>query len=310
MQNILSSEEKIFPCFWQAVLLLSISFLALFFTGVGIEVLKVAGEMLKNEAMVFTAAFLLPMANLILIPISVGVIYFTKTPFKKIFHFKAKNIIYILPLIILILGSGIIESEMDNIVRYFLPMPKFIQNIMEAMIRDKWSSFVVLVFIASLTEELLCRGVILRGFLTHYNKGTAIIFSAMLFSLFHVNIYQFSSAFMLGLILGWIYAETRSIYLCFFTHSFHNLLCWLFAFRIIRLKIPGYTFDKKIDYNIVEFQPVWLNLTGVALIVIGILLLKKIFSCCKNEEKIEERGIQNQAVNNIKCTSHSGNNIA
>jgi CAAX protease family protein len=277
MNDISPEETKIFPCIWQALLLLFVSFIALLIMGVGIGIVGTIGKMLKNEFLVFASAFLQPLANLILMPIAIGVLYFTKAPFKKIFCFKTTKIIYILPLIVLVLGSSIIESEVDNIVRYILPMPQFLLDIMMSIIQDKWSSFVLLVIIASLTEELLCRGVILRGFLTHYSKTKSIIISAMLFSLFHMNIYQFFSAFILGLILGWVYTETRSLYLCFFIHSFHNFLCWMFAFNIINLHIPGYS-DGTVDYNITEFQPLWFNATGIVLCIIGFFLLKKVFN--------------------------------
>lgn len=278
-------ETIIFPCFWQALLLLFISFLALLFMGIGIGILGTVGKMLKNEFLVFIAAFLQPLANLILIPIALTVLKFTKTPFKKIFRFKITNAIYILPLIVLILGASVIESEIDNIVRYILPMPKFIQDILMGVMQDKWSSFVLLVIIASLTEEILCRGVILRGFLSHYSKTTAIILSAILFALFHVNIYQLFSAFILGLFLGWVYTETRSLYLCFFIHSFHNLLCWLFAFKIINLHIPGYD---TVDYSVTTFQPLWFNAIGIILCAAGVLILKTIFQT-KSETKMKCR---------------------
>ena len=295
MNDILPEEKKIFPCIWQALLLLFVSFIALLVTGVGVAILDAVAKALKNDLFVSLTTYLQSLANLILLPIALGVLYFTKASFKEIFSFKSTKAIYILPLIVLILGSSVIESEMDNVVRYIIPMPEFIQEIMMGLIQNKVSSFILLVIIASLTEELLCRGVILRGFLSHYSKTKSIIVSAMLFSLFHMNIYQFFSAFLLGLILGWVYAETRSLYLCFFVHSFHNLLCWLCAFNIINLHIPGYSFDGEVDYNLIQFQPLWFNALGIVLCVVGFFLLKKIFSKTLIEEEFPLQKVESNS---------------
>lgn len=207
--------KKIFPCFWQALIVLFVSFVVLVTLGIGVGILDAMTKMFKNDFLSTAITYLNSLVNLILIPIALGILYFIKTPFSEFFSSKTTKAIYFLPLIVLVLGSSVIESEMDNFVRYLLPMPKFIQEIMMGLIQNKWSSFILLVIVASLTEELLFRGVVLRGFLSHYKKVSAITVSAILFSLFHMNIYQFFSAFILGLILGWIYAETRSLYLCF-----------------------------------------------------------------------------------------------
>lgn len=283
---------KVFPCFWQALLVLFASFIVLVSLGIGIGILDAIAKMLKNEVLISVFSFLNSLINLVLIPIALGIFYFTKAPIKEIFSFKTTKVIFLLPLVVLLLGSSAIESEMDNIVRYLLPMPEFIKEIMMGLIQNKWLSFILLVIVASLTEELLFRGVILRGFLTHYKKLTAITVSAILFSLFHINIYQFFSAFILGLILGWVYAETRSLYLCFFIHSFHNLLCWLCAFNVINIHIPGYTFSGEVDYNLTEFQPLWFNVTGVILFLIGLLLMKKLFQS-QSQEMVTELPMEN-----------------
>jgi membrane protease YdiL (CAAX protease family) len=45
----------------------------------------------------------------------------------------------------------------------------------------------ILVIMAPLTEETLCRGLILNGFLKNYSRRKAMIVSALLFALLHLN---------------------------------------------------------------------------------------------------------------------------
>ena len=49
---------------------------------------------------------------------------------------------------------------------------------------------------APVLEEMLFRGVILRGFLRQYSRTFAILWSAALFGIAHLNLYQFVTAFV------------------------------------------------------------------------------------------------------------------
>lgn len=76
--------------------------------------------------------------------------------------------------------------------------------------------------LAPISEEIIFRGAILRSF-QPFGKRFAIVFSAVLFSLFHGNIAQIPFAFLAGLVLGYVAAEyslTWSIVL----HLFNNLV--------------------------------------------------------------------------------------
>ena len=59
------------------------------------------------------------------------------------------------------------------------------------------------------------------------NVYSAIILSAVLFALFHVNPAQIPGAFILGLITGYIVYRTKSIFYSFFVHAIYNSLCCL-----------------------------------------------------------------------------------
>ena len=68
--------------------------------------------------------------------------------------------------------------------------------------------------IAPIFEEVLYRGILLKGLINKYNSKIAIVYSALIFGIAHLNIPQGINAFLLGLILGTVFYYTRSIYLC------------------------------------------------------------------------------------------------
>ena len=87
---------------------------------------------------------------------------------------------------------------------------------------DSFSMFVYMALAAPIVEELIFRGLILRG-LEPYGKRFAIISSAVLFGLFHGNLVQTPYAFAVGLILGYTAME-YSIGWAMVLHMVNNLV--------------------------------------------------------------------------------------
>lgn len=79
---------------------------------------------------------------------------------------------------------------------------------------------------APVCEELLFRGILLNGLLRNYSPAVAIGQSALLFGVFHFNPAQSVNAAVMGLLLGWLYYQTRSLGLCIGLHALNNLLAF------------------------------------------------------------------------------------
>ena len=122
--------------------------------------------------------------------------------------------------------------------------------------------------VAPITEEVVFRGVFLRILLDRFPVKKAIHISALLFAGIHLNPRVFSGAFMLGLILAWIYIKTRSLILCILSHSFANAITGIF--RYVGLHIPGFTILN-------SPQPVWFTVLGLVAVVGGVARLTKMF---------------------------------
>jgi len=82
--------------------------------------------------------------------------------------------------------------------------------------------FLYITILGPIAEELLFRGLILR-LLRHCGKQGAIVFSALLFGLFHGNVVQIPFAFLVGLVLGYTAAE-YSIVWAMVLHIINNLV--------------------------------------------------------------------------------------
>ena len=170
-----------------------------------------------------------------------------------------------LPLAVSIVGLWISISIVESLVRYLIPVPEILVN----AFRDLPDKDTPLVFVfyyivvqTPLIEEVLFRGVILIGLLAHYTRNRAIVWSAILFALFHMNPWQLPVGFILGIVLARWVVQTGSLLPAIAGHALHNCLFLLVA----RMEI----FGPVEDLNAVVFLPWWLNVCGIALAIIGL----------------------------------------
>jgi hypothetical protein len=74
-----------------------------------------------------------------------------------------------------------------------------------------------------LGEELLFRGLLLRGFLLRYGPRNALVLTALLFAVVHLNPWSLPSIFLAGLLLGWLVLRTGSLWCAWLAHGVYNL---------------------------------------------------------------------------------------
>ena len=105
---------------------------------------------------------------------------------------------------------------------------------MEQMLKGPvWIVLLSVSVFAPFFEEWLCRGIILRGLLKKMKPGWAIVISALVFGLIHMNLWQAIPAFIIGTILGYVYYKTGSLKLTMLMHCVNNTI------SVILSRIPG-----------------------------------------------------------------------
>lgn len=90
-------------------------------------------------------------------------------------------------------------------------LPNYAEEGLQTIMNDRLG-YVCVGLLAPFAEELVFRGAILRALLDWAkNHWTAIAISALLFAIIHFNPAQMPHAFIIGLLLGWMYYRTGSI---------------------------------------------------------------------------------------------------
>lgn len=92
--------------------------------------------------------------------------------------------------------------------------------------RGVWT-LLTLVVMAPLFEETLFRGVILESARARYGTLAAWAVSSLLFGLAHLHPALAVNAFVLGLVLGYIYIRTGSLWSVIILHAVNNALAYL-----------------------------------------------------------------------------------
>lgn len=90
-------------------------------------------------------------------------------------------------------------------------LPNIVEGEFDMIMKDRWG-YLVVGLLAPLAEEMVFRGAVLRSLLRwKENPWIGIVISAVLFAVIHMNPAQMLHAFLIGLLLGWLYYRTDSI---------------------------------------------------------------------------------------------------
>ena len=214
------------------------------------------------ESSIYLVAYILPL----LIIIRLGLKRFRSintSDYSLKFNKIPANILFIS--IVIALSATVIIDPLVELI----PMPESFRDFMLKLAQPNIFSFLLIVIAAPILEEILFRGIILEGFLKNYPPQKAIIWSAIIFGIVHMNPWQAIGATFAGLIIGWIYYRTNSLIPGMLIHFTNNLI----AFFILALS------NNKAE-TFVEFvggREIYLTMFGVSLIIlfVGFKTLEK-----------------------------------
>lgn len=100
-------------------------------------------------------------------------------------------------------------------------------------------NFFIMVICAPIAEEILFRKLLIDR-TVKYGEATAVLFSGLLFGLFHGNLNQFAYAFTLGLFFGFIYVKTGNVRYTIYLHMLINFISSILG--VLVLKFVGEDF--------------------------------------------------------------------
>ncbi|NLE01510.1 MAG: CPBP family intramembrane metalloprotease [Fibrobacter sp.] len=257
-----------YPNFYQSVILvIIIHLLFLFFH----YLIKFSAKLIINNQSVLIPE--LPYQILYLVIFSIVIIYARQKSgmvLSPLFTFRPMMIKTLLAISVLIIGSSIVLSEGENFARILFntgyPENKgylFTQTV---------SGFLTFCILAPILEEILFRGIILRGFFIRYNPVLAILMSSMVFGIAYTDPLRMTGAFFFGIFLSWITIQSGSVILAIWAHISANVLSFILSLNLLPY-IEGFTPPPDSSRSIIIHQHPLFTIAGVVATVIGIWCL-------------------------------------
>jgi hypothetical protein len=127
---------------------------------------------------------------------------------------------------------------------------------------EKIAYSVSITLLVPIVEELIFRGIILQEFLSTMKPVVAVILTAAVFAIVHVQPIQIGYAFLCGVVISAVYVLSRSIFLTIMLHGVYN-----FFGSVLQIIYPA--------------SEKWLNVLGIiyfaaiALSVVAVVYLKR-----------------------------------
>ena len=139
------------------------------------------------------------------------------------------------------------------------------------MAQSPFGAFLLIVIAAPLTEELVFRAILLRGFAPRYGLTRAVVAAAALFALSHIFPIRLPGMFAVGFLLGWLFLRTGSIWPGVFTHAFNNAIAF-----VLMLAHPQPTPPQALEQ--LGPWPLPMLLAGAVLLATAILAARRVLS--------------------------------
>ena len=136
-----------------------------------------------------------------------------------------------------------------------------------------FSSLLIIAALAAISEELLFRSVIQKALIKLFkNAHVAIIVTALIFSAFHGDFFGFIPRFILGLMLGYMFWLSGSIFPSMLMHFFNNATIVMLYY----LNTRGF-----IDIDVEHFG----STDNVLVIILSLIVTVAIFIVCNRLNK-------------------------
>jgi len=181
--------------------------------------------------------------------------------------------------VLLIVGTIALQWGITSPIGHSIPMPDSFKEIfleLAEQMNDGYGLLAVAVM-APIFEEFIFRGVMLDGLLKRKSSWAAILISAAMFGLVHLNPWQFIAAMVIGTFAGWVYSRTRSLIYCIIIHFANNFTASIFMY-----------FDEDAAAMDAELHKMYGGITNMYVIIVASIVVAGIcISMLNKRMKIE-----------------------
>jgi len=155
-----------------------------------------------------------------------------------------------------------------------LPAYQFFQQVHTEYLAgtSKLTLFLPVIVVGPIAEELFFRGLVLRGFLGRYRVAKAVGASAILFALYHLNIWTVIAVLPLGFGFAWLLLRTNSLVPSILSHMTVNFTT-NYLVAPLALALGG---DPEVANEVVHYPFPMLAIGAATAVIGGIVLWRQL----------------------------------
>ena len=208
---------------WKDILLISLSFLLMFLVG-QVAVVIALGEDADPFQLVIGSLIMTALPALLSV---FGVNLLRKRHSFVTLGFNTISRHWVNISIALGVIAAVVRSAfIYGLIELFPALNQGADALAELLIFEEAWKMLIVGLLASLVvpvyEEIFFRGFIHNAFRNRFGMWASIVGSALLFGLFHMIPAQIITAFLLGLVLGWVYEKSGSLWTVIIVHVVNN----------------------------------------------------------------------------------------
>ncbi len=165
-----------------------------------------------------------------------------------------------------------------------------------------WATLLVFALAPAVIEELGFRGFILSGLESLKSKWQAILLASLLFGITHSVIHQTVVTFFVGIVLGIIAVQTRSVVPCILFHAVHNSMAVLLGH--LNTGVVENSFLLRRVFDSVEGGGYQYNVSaGILMGLIGLALMVWFWELPKMEKRQTTHVPNRNDLSSLACTA-------
>lgn len=213
----------------------------------------------------------LVLQQLLMVACLIGYCYYIKTDFSKIFRFHRVNGWQLIAAVLCWFGTYVIMMLVSAGLSQLFPVSAESADSLLTLWENQplWLVLLSSALLPAVCEELLFRGYLFGSLSNKYRISTAILWTGILFGLYHMNLIKLVVVGFLGGMLAYIVYKADSIWVSILAHFLNNFIAAIISLYpdVIEKKLP---FLMQMN----NAAAVILTIAGVVSLLGGILLLK------------------------------------
>lgn len=196
------------------------------------------------------------------------VIWIMKLDVGRIVVLKMPSAKTLLASVVFVLGMVVIIDYCTFASEYFFPLPQSIKESFAKIMATRsteeliWKIF-LLCTLPAICEEIFFRGYCQQSLASRFGAWPAILVTAGIFSALHSNPWYLHLYFLLGIVFGWVYEVTGTLWVPMLCHFINNM--WTYGNHFMGFHIPLRGYPLSADIGLVA--------VGVVFCTLGIWLL-------------------------------------